>query len=238
MRTSVPATAPIIAPVIAPVIAPPPHRGARARRGSGASRGFTLIELLIAISLMAVLAILAWRGLDSVLRSRERIVEASQNLRALATGFSQLEEDLRRTWPVRLLGLAVPPISFAQEIADGPPTLRLLREMPPDSGTAQIQRVSYRLREGTLERGFSAWTMPAPQGGGQAADAPMTWQPLVTEVTGLQIRAWISGQGWVAASGLQALPLAQQTANPVTGLEVLLERRNGERVLRVLAVKD
>ncbi|MBU3648328.1 MAG: prepilin-type N-terminal cleavage/methylation domain-containing protein, partial [Limnohabitans sp.] len=31
-------------------------------------RGFTLIELLIAITLMAVLAGLSWRGLDSLMR--------------------------------------------------------------------------------------------------------------------------------------------------------------------------
>ena len=34
-------------------------------------RGFTLIELLIAITLMAVLAGLSWRGLDSLMRSRD-----------------------------------------------------------------------------------------------------------------------------------------------------------------------
>ena len=36
-----------------------------------AQRGFTLIELLIAITLMAVLAGLSWRGLDSLMRSRD-----------------------------------------------------------------------------------------------------------------------------------------------------------------------
>ena len=34
-------------------------------------QGFTLIELLIAITLMAVMAGLGWRGLDGLMRSRD-----------------------------------------------------------------------------------------------------------------------------------------------------------------------
>ena len=35
----------------------------------GAIGGFTLIELLVAISIMALLAILSWRGLDGMSRA-------------------------------------------------------------------------------------------------------------------------------------------------------------------------
>ena len=87
------------------------------RRGAAAgvrrrARGFTLIELLIAAALLAVLAVLAWRGLDSVLASRQRIVAASDELRSLTLAFAQLDEDLRRSWPVRLLKLQTPSITF------------------------------------------------------------------------------------------------------------------------------
>lgn len=34
-------------------------------------RGFTLVEVLVALALMALLALLSWRGLDSLLRTRE-----------------------------------------------------------------------------------------------------------------------------------------------------------------------
>ncbi|MEN3295328.1 MAG: ral secretion pathway protein, partial [Burkholderiales bacterium] len=33
-------------------------------------RGFTLVELLIAISVLAMVAVLGWRGLDSIVRAR------------------------------------------------------------------------------------------------------------------------------------------------------------------------
>ncbi len=32
--------------------------------------GFTLVELLVAISILAILAVLGWRGLDSIVRAR------------------------------------------------------------------------------------------------------------------------------------------------------------------------
>ncbi|MFL6716736.1 MAG: type II secretion system protein J, partial [Burkholderiaceae bacterium] len=40
------------------------------RRAGRSQRGLTLIELLIAITVLAVVAVLGWRGLDSIVRSR------------------------------------------------------------------------------------------------------------------------------------------------------------------------
>ena len=62
--------------------------------------GFTILELLIAVSLLSVLAVLSWRGMEAVINGRDAIVERSDELRALTAASSQVEEDLRRSWPV------------------------------------------------------------------------------------------------------------------------------------------
>mgnify|MGYP003756595207 CR=1 FL=1 len=187
---------------------------ARAR----ASRGFTLVELLIAAALMAVLAVLSWRGLDAVLESRRRIVEASDELRSLTLAFSQLDEDLRRSWPVRLLRLQVPSIGFTVSGEQAAATLEVLREATGAAEPTQLQRVAWRLRDGVLERGFGAWTAPAPDGyaagglqlagalatGGADAQATggLVWQPILGGVAQLQMQGWVAQQGWIAAEAL------------------------------------
>jgi general secretion pathway protein J len=200
--------------------------------------GFTLIELLIAISLMAVLAVLGWRGLDSVLMSRERIVAASDSLRGLTVGFAQIDEDLRRAWPVRLLNLPVPVIGFVEQGTDGPPAMQLFRELPPGSGPSQVQRVVYRLRDGVFERGFLPWATPTAGVPSTIVEESVTWQPLLSGVTRLQMRAWVAGQGWVPASGLAPRGGVAPGNVAVTGLEVLVERGPNERIVRVFSVKD
>ncbi|MCX7274203.1 MAG: prepilin-type N-terminal cleavage/methylation domain-containing protein [Burkholderiales bacterium] len=223
--------------------------------GAGASRGFTLLEVLIALSLMAVLAVLGWRGLDSVLVTRERLTRSSADLAALSVCFTQLEEDLRRAWPVRLLGLPVPAVGFSVPQADEPAApLQLLREPPAGGVPGTVQRVSYRLRAGTLARGFAPWAAPAPDG--TASQQGLIWQPLVTDVASLRMRGFVAGTGWVDGAALAAQPMtpsaptggagagAGQPPAPalvpivVSGLEVELERVGGERLLRVFSVKD
>jgi general secretion pathway protein J len=190
-------------------------------RRRAASGGFTLIELLVAAALLAVLAVLAWRGLDAVLATRNRLTQASNELRSLTLAFAQLDEDLRRSWPVRLLQLPVPAIGFSVAGERATATLEVVRETTGALSPTQIQRVAWRLRDGVLERGFGRWLSPsgeavtgerpqaagaprtgAPGGGGESAADSLVWQPVLTGVSALQMQGWIDGQGWVAAEAL------------------------------------
>jgi general secretion pathway protein J len=58
------------------------------------ARGFTLIEVLVALVVMAVLAALAWRGTDGMLRSREATRQVLDATTRLATIVTQWEQDL------------------------------------------------------------------------------------------------------------------------------------------------
>ncbi|NLD68995.1 MAG: prepilin-type N-terminal cleavage/methylation domain-containing protein [Limnobacter sp.] len=234
----------------------------RGKRPLRTAAGFTILELLVAVTLLAVLAVLSWRGMAAVINGRDAIVERSDELRMLTTAMSQMEEDLRRSWPVRLLGLAQPTIGFSLGTDREPPALQLLREAGGE-GPTQVQNVSWRLRDGVLERGFSAWMLPLPDS--EAVVAPeLTWQPLAAGVEALEFRGWLAGRGWIPAPTLateQARDLAADAAArgapggvpggseggggapqlpgraTITGVEMTMVR-NGERILRVFAVAD
>jgi general secretion pathway protein J len=57
-------------------------------------RGFTLIELLVAISLMALMAALSWRGLDGMTRAQSQMRQHADEVLALQAGLAQWGADL------------------------------------------------------------------------------------------------------------------------------------------------
>jgi general secretion pathway protein J len=57
-------------------------------------RGFTLLELLVAISVMALLAVLSWRGLDGMARSQAQTSQRADEVLNLQAGLGQWKVDL------------------------------------------------------------------------------------------------------------------------------------------------
>lgn len=104
-------------------------------------RGFTLVEVLVALAIMAVLAGLAWRGIDGLVRAREATTQAVDRTARLNTILSQWQQDLLS---VQDTG-AVPALQF-----DGR-HLRLTRRV--EGG---IEVVVWTLAEGVWQR----WTSP------------------------------------------------------------------------------
>jgi general secretion pathway protein J len=114
-------------------------------------RGFTLIELLIAITLMAVLAGLSWRGLDSLMRSRDITQVQVDKTAVLQTVLAQWQADLNAVQPV-------PSITDAGVLWDGR-TLRLTRRATTwraDGADAGLWVVAWTLRGNQWQRWQSA----------------------------------------------------------------------------------
>ena len=64
----------------------PSHTAAR-------EAGFTLLELIVAASILALIAVFSWRGLDALLREREAIASSQETLDAMQRSFARLERD-------------------------------------------------------------------------------------------------------------------------------------------------
>jgi len=58
------------------------------------ARGFTLIELLVAISLLALMAVLTWRGLDGISRSQGQLQQRGDEVQTLQATLGQWSADL------------------------------------------------------------------------------------------------------------------------------------------------
>ena len=220
-------------------------------------RGFTLIELLISVALMAVLAVLCWRGLDSVVRARDTITASSDELRALTVAFTQLEDDLRRSWSARLFGLPRPTIDFSTDTnasasdSGAPIALDLVSETGPSPNGARLQRVVYRVRDGQLERGFAPWNLPNnPSATANAADLQpepvMIWQPLITRVARVTMRAWIepgptggTAPAWSDAVALLPPPGGVNAPTRlISGIEFKMARINGGELVRQFSIRE
>ena len=64
------------------------------KRAIARSAGFTLVEVLVAVTIMAVLAVMAWRGLDGMSRAQTSTQSYSNDVSALQAGLAQWNADL------------------------------------------------------------------------------------------------------------------------------------------------
>ena len=58
------------------------------------SLGFTLVEMLVAIALMALMGVMAWRGLGSMQGAQIRLAQHADDTLALQAGLGQWAADL------------------------------------------------------------------------------------------------------------------------------------------------
>jgi general secretion pathway protein J len=189
-------------------------------------RGFTLIELLVAIGVLAMVSLIAWRGLDSLVHTRERLQPEAEEVRALLVAFGQIERDLAQLVSTALVPLQSAPLAVR---GGAPVGFELLRLAPAGGGQpSALQWVIYELRDGQLLRRASAPinTFGPPP----ATMLPAT--PLLTDVQALRVRLWQPGRGWAPA---QTIVLANPRAVP-PGIEIVVEFADGREYRRVMLV--
>jgi general secretion pathway protein J len=190
--------------------------------------GFTLIEVMVAILLMAIVSLIAWRGLDSVSRADSHLQASTEQTEALLRALNQLDRDLALRASVELrtpgLGADEPPegpAAISVRSADNQDLqLNIVRSAaPPENG---LQRVRWWLDGNTLYRATS------PARDRYPLPAPKKAVAVLSPVSDLQVRIWVAGQGWRQLAG-------NRKEDPI-GLEISLARQTpkGEERYRLV----
>lgn len=161
--------------------------------------------MLVAITLLAVIAVIAWRGLDAMTRGRERLTDHDNRLNTLKLLYGQFQSDCEHLASPTLLQIS--PVEF------GNGQVLMVRDRRDEGRPAQWQVVVYRLNGNTVVRVASPpadnrnavraamITLRQANGGDNLARA------LVSDADSLSARAWIEPGGWQTENGRIAAAL-------------------------------
>ncbi|KPC33679.1 putative proteinral secretion pathway protein J/W [Pseudomonas syringae pv. cilantro] len=193
--------------------------------------GFTLLEVMVAILLMTLVSLIAWRGLDSVTRTDRHLRDDTEKTESLLRALNQMERDVLLRASVELREPVIgedaslkpeTPAALSVRSADKRHfRLDVIRSAAtPEDG---LQRVRWWLDNKTLYRAAAIasdrYPLPAPGDGIAVLDG----------IVDVRLRVWKDGRGWQS-------PDSHKEDNP-QGLEVILTRQTDqgeERYRKVL----
>jgi general secretion pathway protein J len=192
------------------------------------NHGFTLVELLVAITILAIVAVLGWRGLDGIVRARIALNEQLNQTRSMQLTFAQLQSDCghivkSKTVPGR------------QILFQDDTRLTLVRTVLLENQPTQLEVVSYRLKDGVLTRRESRTTrnldeldqleMAATNDADNSQEVVM-----LSGVRAMNARVWVPNSGWASLidwSRRTDTSTSATTGDP-TGMEVMLILQGSE----------
>ena len=194
-------------------------------------KGFTLLELLVALGIFAILAAMAYSGLNSVMTARQVTNQHADRLSQLQMAFLWLGRDVEQAIdrPIRdeygVMQLAM------LGVETGRYQLELTRtgwRNPAGRARSHLQRVAYGVREGDLVRAY--WNVLD-----RAQDSEPLESVMLDGVEKLELRFLNASNSW-QDSWPSSQPGGAPSSTPPKAVEVTLETKAEGRITRLFRV--
>lgn len=207
-----------------------------AMKGRGLA-GFTLLELIVAISIFAILAAMAYSGLNNVLTTRQRTEQAADRLIALQRAFTFMARDIQQIINRPVVDELGTQIAAVIGHSLGEHLIELTRtgwRNPAAAPRSNLQRVAWGLENERLVRIY--WTALD-----RAQDTPVVKQVMLDGVTEMSLRYLDAKDEWHDAwpSEIPSTGTAASVGNsqpPPKAVEVNLEHKVFGKIQRIFAV--
>lgn len=139
--------------------------------------GFTLVEVLVALGVMALLALISWRGLDAMLRTQAHTSRHTDAALTLQAAISQWRADLdaMASWPIHTS--PAPPMNTARSLLWDGVSLRLTRGdiALPDQPAPGLRVVAWALRANGQWLRWQSPPLQSQQAWASAWEAAAQW---------------------------------------------------------------
>ena len=195
--------------------------------------GFTLIEVIIAMSIFAIVSILAYSGLHSVINSKShteaslsRLQELQMTMLTLGADFQQLSDrDGHDALGGKLLKLSTQDSDYIASFT------RSGWRNPADQVRSTLQRVAYHLDEDKLIRTY--WTHID-----RADDEQVVERTMITNIESLDLRFLDEKKEWQSNwPSANALASADPPELP-SAVEITLNMNDWGEIKRLIRVSD
>ena len=194
-------------------------------------RGFTLLELLISLAIFALIAAMAYGGLNQVLKTRDVADRQAGQLADVQRAFNFLERDIEQTVGREIRDA----YGDSQPALVGNITGDYLLELthagwrnPANNPRSNLQRVAYTVRDEKLIR--AVWYMLD-----RAQDSKPFESELMSGVKSFEMRYMNKGHEWVG-SWPDALIGTKPDRSPPLAVEVNIDTKAFGKITRLFRV--
>ncbi len=118
-------------------------------------KGFTLLELLVAMAIFAVMSVMAYSGLRSMIDTREHVEKEAQQLAELQMAFTFLGRDIQQALARTVRdenGDLLPAMAWEDVFEPSIEFTKSGYHNPTGLNRSNLQRVKYQLADGELKK--------------------------------------------------------------------------------------